>query len=178
MSLRPILLYGKLLLCGGPLLTLASCEPAEAEYVIGVSQCSQDEWRTQMNREIQREALFFPGVEVKITSANDDSRKQIQDIDSLLKQGVDLLVVAPNEAESITPIIEKAYRSGTPVVLVDRKTHSSRYTAYIGADNREIGRGIGSCRFHSGHGTASGDDGGTGQQSRHRGVGDGQRRMA
>ena len=142
MNLKSIF-FGKLLLCGGFLLTLASCEPAEAEYVIGVSQCSQDEWRTQMNREIMRESLFFPGVEVKITSANDDSRKQIQDIDSLLKLGVDLLVVAPNEAESMTPIIEKAYRSGTPVVLVDRKTHSSRYTAYIGADNREIGRGIG-----------------------------------
>ena len=125
MNLKSIF-FGKLLLCGGFLLTLASCEPAEAEYVIGVSQCSQDEWRTQMNREIMRESLFFPGVEVKISSANDDSRKQIQDIDSLLKQGVDLLVVAPNEAESMTPIIEKAYRSGTPVVLVDRKTHSSR----------------------------------------------------
>lgn len=133
----------KLLLCGGFLLTVAACGPTEADYVVGVSQCSQDEWRTQMNREILREALFFPGVEVKITSADDDSRKQIRDIDSLLKVGVDLLVVAPNEAETMTPVIEKAYRSGVPVVLVDRKIRSADYTAYLGADNREIGRRIG-----------------------------------
>ena len=65
-------------------LFISSCEQKEARYVIGVSQCSDDEWRTQMNKEIRREALFYPGVEVDIRSANDDNRKQTEDISFLV----------------------------------------------------------------------------------------------
>lgn len=122
---------------------LTACDREEPRYVIGVSQCSDDEWRTQMNKEIRREALFYPGVEIRIRSARDDNRQQIADIESFIRQGVDLIVVAPNEADAITPVVEKAYDKGIPVVLVDRKIDSERYTAYIGADNYEMGRQIG-----------------------------------
>lgn len=60
-----------------------------------------------MNKEIRREALFYPGVEVDIRSANDDNRKQTEDIERFIRRKVDLIVVAPNEAEAITPVIEK-----------------------------------------------------------------------
>ena len=96
-----------------------------------------------MNKEIRREALFYPGVEIRIRSARDDNRQQIADIESFIRQEVDLIVVAPNEADAITPVVEKAYDKGIPVVLVDRKIDSERYTAYIGADNYEMGRQIG-----------------------------------
>lgn len=142
MNLKGILHNG-IFLCCGLCLSLSACKSDKASYVIGVSQCSNDEWRIQMNREIQREALFFPNTKLVIKSANDNSRQQIQDIQSLLDQKVDLLIVSPNEAEAITPIIEKAYEAGIPVVLVDRKIKSSHYTAYLGADNYEIGRRIG-----------------------------------
>ena len=124
-------------------LFISSCGQKEARYVIGVSQCSDDEWRTQMNKEIRREALFYPGVEVDIRSANDDNRKQTEDIERFIRRKVDLIVVAPNEAEAITPVIEKAYAKGIPVVLVDRRINSDQYTAYVGADNYEMGRQIG-----------------------------------
>ena len=38
---------------------VVGCTPREVRYVIGVSQCSDDEWREQMNKEICREALFY-----------------------------------------------------------------------------------------------------------------------
>ena len=86
---------------------------------------------------------FYPGVEIRIRSARDDNRQQIADIESFIRQEVDLIVVAPNEADAITPVVEKAYDKGIPVVLVDRKIRLERYTAYIGADNYEMGRQIG-----------------------------------
>ena len=43
----------------------------------------------------------------------------------------------------MTPIVEEAYRKGIPVITVDRKILSDKYTAYIGADNYEIGRAVG-----------------------------------
>lgn len=124
-------------------LLMSACNEEKQQYVIGVSQCSDDEWRTQMNKEIRREALFYPGVEIDIRSAGDDNNRQIADIEHFISQDVDLIVVAPNEAEAITPVVEKAYKKGIPVVLVDRKIDSDSYNAYIGADNYEMGRQIG-----------------------------------
>ena len=119
------------------------CSRKEADYTIAVSQCSEDDWRAQMNKEILREALFYLGVNIEVYQAHDDNVRQIQDIESLIKKKVDLLIVAPNEAEAITPVIEKVYDAGIPVILVDRKINSEKYTAYVGADNYEIGRRAG-----------------------------------
>lgn len=120
-----------------------ACSRKEADYTIAVSQCSEDDWRAQMNKEILREALFYPGVNIEVYQAHDDNVRQIQDIESLIKKKVDLLIVAPNEAEAITPVIEKVYDAGIPVILVDRKINSEKYTAYVEADNYEIGRRAG-----------------------------------
>ena len=43
----------------------------------------------------------------------------------------------------MTPVVEEAYQKGIPVILIDRKILSDKYTAYIGADNYEIGRAVG-----------------------------------
>ena len=123
--------------------TLISCSQKHTRYYIGVSQCSDDEWRHKMNNEITREALFYDGVEVEIRTAKDNNRNQIEDINYFIDKKVDLLIVAPNEAAAITPVVEKAYGQGIPVVVIDRKILSDRYTAFVGADNYEIGKDVG-----------------------------------
>ena len=122
---------------------LMSCTQKHTRYRIGVSQCSDDEWRHKMNNEIVREALFYDGVEVEIRTAKDNNRNQIADIKYFIDKKVDLLIVAPNEAAAITPVVEKAYRQGIPVVVIDRKILSDKYTAFVGADNYEIGKDVG-----------------------------------
>ena len=52
------------------------------------------------------------------------------------------MIVAPNEAEPITPVVEEAYDRGIPVIVVGRRILSEKYTAYVGADNYEIGKAI------------------------------------
>lgn len=119
---------------------LSSCSNRELKpFHIGISQCSDDEWRNKMNTEILREALFYDGLEVEIRSAKDNNHTQIEDIQYFVEEGVDLLVVAPNEAAAITPAVEKAYQEGIPVIVVDRNIQSDQYTAFIGADNYKIG---------------------------------------
>lgn len=121
----------------------ASCTRHEPRFRIGVSQCSDDEWRHQMNNEMLREALFYDEVEIDIRTVKDDNARQIEDIRNFIEEGVDLLVIAPNEAAPITPVVEEAYDRGIPVIVFDRKILSDKYTAYIGADNYEIGKAIG-----------------------------------
>lgn len=134
------LLLFVLLVCGG---IVTSCSRHEVRFHIGVSQCSDDEWRHQMNNEMLREALFYDGVEVEIRTVKDDNARQAEDIRYFIEAGVDLLIVAPNEAEPITPVVEEAYDRGIPVIVVDRRILSEKYTAYVGADNYEIGKAIG-----------------------------------
>ncbi len=127
------------------LILLSSCglDKRQENYIIGVSQCSDDAWRRNMNEEILREASFNPGVEVIIKTAYDSNQKQIRDIESFIAEKVDLIIVSPNEAVPLTPVIEKAMSAGIPVVLVDRKISSGKYTAFVGADNYEIGKEVG-----------------------------------
>lgn len=131
---------------------LMACNRGRSKYIIGVSQCSNDEWRVQMNKEILREALFYPGVEVKIRQAQDDNARQIKDIKEFIRQRVSLIIVAPNEAGAIAPVLEEAYEAGIPVVLVDRRIHSDKYTAYVGADNYEVGKKVGEYIVNALHG--------------------------
>lgn len=101
-----------------------------------------------MNDEIQREALFYGGVEVETRTANDDSRRQIEDIRHFIRQKVDLLIVAANEGMALTPVVEEAFDRGIPVIMVDRRILSDKYTAYIGADNYELGKAVGNYIAH------------------------------
>lgn len=118
---------------------LAACQDAKP-YRIGVSQCSQDDWRSKMNDEIRREIMFHPEATVEIRSADDSNEKQIADIRYFKDNGFDIIICAPNEAEAITPIIKEVYESGMPVILFDRNINGDTYTAWQGADNMAIGR--------------------------------------
>lgn len=123
---------------------LACQRERNPRYVIGVSQCSEDLWRQTMNEELKREvALYQADAEVLIRSVKDDTPKQIADIEWFIEQKVDALVVSPNESEACTPVIEKAYQQGIPVILVDRKIATESYTAYVGANNYQIGKEAG-----------------------------------
>ena len=124
-------------------LGMVACHQDVPHFRIGVAQCSDDSWRHKMNDEILREAMFYDGVAVEIRSAGDDNRKQAEDVRYFMDKGVDLLIISANEAAPMTPVVEEAYQKGIPVILIDRKILSDKYTAYIGADNYEIGRAVG-----------------------------------
>ncbi|MCH7398457.1 substrate-binding domain-containing protein [Belliella sp. DSM 107340] len=123
----------------------SACQPVEEKkLIIGFSQCvSNDAWRQAMHEEMYRELSFYPNLELVIKDAKGESETQIEDIRDFQKMGVDLLIVSPNESEPITGIVEEVFRSGTPVIVIDRKIVSSQYSAYIGGDNYEIGQTVG-----------------------------------
>lgn len=120
------------------LLPLTSCRE-EKHYRIGISQCSQDDWRSKMNDEIHREIMLHPEAEVEIRSADDSNEKQIADIRYFKENDFDIIIAAPNEADAITPIIKEVYESGIPVIVFDRDINGNTYTANQGVDNYGIG---------------------------------------
>ena len=58
----------------------------------------------------------------------------------MLQQDIDLLIISPNEADALTPVVEKVYNKGIPVIVIDRKISSPAYTSYVGGDNYEVGK--------------------------------------
>lgn len=131
-----LLSYGLLL---GILLILSGCTESKI-YKIGVSQCSQDDWRMKMNDEINREIMFHEDAIVEIRSADDSNTKQIEDIKYFVENGFDIIIVSPNEAAALTPIIKDVYEQGMPVVIFDRNINGDTYTARIGVDDEGLGR--------------------------------------
>lgn len=92
---------------------------------------------------MHRELSFHPEINFLMKDAQGQSAKQIGQIKELIDAKVDLLIVSPNEAEKITPIVEKAYQNRIPVIILDRRTMSDQYTAYVGAENIEVGHTAG-----------------------------------
>lgn len=122
---------------------LAACSPTEKKYIIGVSQCSEDIWREKQNAELRMGTYFHENVELRFAAAYDSDERQVQQIDSLVATGIDLLIVAPNQVATISPAIDRAFDKGIPVIVFERKTNSQKYTAFISADNYEMGRVMG-----------------------------------
>lgn len=122
---------------------ILSCTNGKENYVIGISQCSEDSWRQKLKEELEMATYFNEGVTLRFVSANDDSELQQRQIDSLASSGIDLLIVSPNQLDLLTDEIDRVYDAGIPVILFDRKTDSPKYTAFVGADNCQIGEMIG-----------------------------------
>lgn len=129
------------------LLTICGCTEKKT-YRIGVSQCSQDDWRMKMNDEIEREVMFHEEASVEIRSADDSNEKQIEDIRYFADNKFDIIIVSPNEAAALTPVIEEIYRRGIPVIIFDRNIIGDSYTARIGVDDEGIGKSAAHYAIH------------------------------
>ncbi|MBQ7470819.1 MAG: substrate-binding domain-containing protein [Prevotella sp.] len=124
-------------------MVFVSCSQSGKKYRIGVSQCSEDIWREKQNAELRMGAYCQGNVELRFAAAYDSDERQVQQIDSLVATGIDLLIVAPNQVQTISPAIDRAYDKGIPGLVFERKTSSQKYTAFMSADNYEMGRVMG-----------------------------------
>lgn len=120
---------------------MCNSEEETKTYRIGLSQCADDtQWRKQMTRRLRANAVQEGNIELIVTNANNSSAKQVRDIDSLSAIGIDLLLVSPNDVDSITDAIRRIHNKGIPVIEIDRKTSdSTAFTCFIGASNFHIG---------------------------------------
>ena len=122
---------------------LTGCAQQPRKYVIGVSQCSEDIWRDKLNDELKMGEYLNDSLIVKLASSNDDNMLQNKQVNQFIDEGVDLLIISPNQLSAISKAVERAYDKGIPVILYDRKTNSDKYTAFIGCDNYTIGKSMG-----------------------------------
>lgn len=138
-------------------LSLISCRQKQGDKIrVGFSQAmTTDDWRKQMNSSIKIEASLHPEVDLTIKDAHNNVAKQIEDIERFISNKVDVIIVSPIQSKPLTAVVEKSMKAGIPVLIVDRKIEGESYTAYLGADNIEIGRIAG--RYIISHSKGSGN---------------------
>lgn len=119
-----------------------SNESSAADQVnIGFSQgLGNHPWRDAMNHSMEIQASLHPEVRLQIMKANGLVKQQIDDIQKMIDGNYQILIISPIDPKSLVPIIEKAYSKGIPIILLDRKINSEKYTSYIGADNVQVGK--------------------------------------
>jgi ribose transport system substrate-binding protein len=123
---------------------LISTADAQDSYTIGMSQCNLGEpWRLQMNADIKKAADALPNLTVIFKDAQNDSLVQRSHVEEFVSQGVDLIIISPREAAPLTKPVAEAFDQGVPVIVLDRAVLGDKYTCFIGADNKEIGRAAG-----------------------------------
>jgi ribose transport system substrate-binding protein len=75
------------------------------------------------------------GMSVKVVDAQNDSAKQINDVEDLIQQGVDLLLINPTDSAAISSAVQSANNIGIPVVTLDRSADKGKVEALVASDN-------------------------------------------
>jgi len=116
----------------------------DSRWTVGMSQCNLGEpWRVQMNADLKRAADAHPELRVVFKDAQNDTLRQRAQMEEFIAAGVDAIIISPKEAAPLTPVVAQAYQKGIPVIVLDRRVLGDRYTCFIGADNKRIGRAAG-----------------------------------
>ncbi len=106
---------------------------------IGFSMDTLLEERWIKDRDLFKEAVEALGAEVEILAANGDDAVQIAQAETLISQGVDLLVVVPHNAEAMAAIVKKAHLAGIKVMAYDRLVKNADIDLYVSFDNEKVG---------------------------------------
>ena len=122
----------------------ANTPPAAKKYTIGMSQCNLGEpWRVQMDEDIRAAAVQHPELNIIFKDAQNDTLNQRAQVEEFISSKVDLIIISPKEAQPLTEPVARAMDAGIPVIVLDRALLGDKFTCFIGADNKKIGKAAG-----------------------------------
>lgn len=131
-----------------PLLAFAlgGCRKADRaadQWVVGFSQMGHDNpWRMAQTKSLRDEAAKR-GYELVVTDAQDQTAKQVADVEDLIARRVNVILLAPREFEGLTPALEAAKEANIPVILVDREAEGKAgedFVTFLGSNFIEQGK--------------------------------------
>jgi len=89
--------------------------------------------------EVRDEADKYPNLKFVYSDAKGQTSLLIRQIKGFIESKADLIVVGTNDEKAVVPIISKAYKSGIPIIILDRGIRGNDYTTFINSDNIKIG---------------------------------------
>jgi len=84
------------------------------------------------------------GITLMESDGQGSTPKQTADIEAAIIQGVDGIIISPNEVDAMAPALQQAVDAGIPVVTIDRRVDNvPGIFAHVGADNVKGGEAQG-----------------------------------
>jgi len=118
---------------------------ADKKIKIGFSLGTLKEERWIRDRDILMAKARELGADIIVQNANNDDQDQIKQVRYLLKQDIDVLIIAPNDLYKAADAVELAKRQGIPVISYDRLVMNSNVDLYITFDNVRVGELMAKC---------------------------------
>ena len=118
----------------------ADTTAAGQKFKVGLSQGTMNHpFRVAMvEKNVEYAEENFPDMDIIVTDGQNDSAKQVSDVEDLIAQGIDCLIISPLTAEALTDVCQKAMDAGIPVITLDRNVNCE-VTSCIGAENKPMG---------------------------------------
>lgn len=113
--------------------------PAAKKIRIGFAMDALKQERWQKDRDLFLAKAAELGAEVLLQTADGSDDAQMKQVESLLTQGIDVLVIVPHNAEVAGAMVEMAKKQGVPVISYDRLVRNSAPDLYISFDNERVG---------------------------------------
>ncbi|MCB0050033.1 MAG: substrate-binding domain-containing protein, partial [Caldilinea sp.] len=89
-----------------------------------------------MEKQVRDEAAKIGNIEIVTLDGQDDTTKQVADLEGVIAQGYDGLIVSPRTSEGVAPVIQQVIDAGIPVVTIDRSAEGvTGLLAHVGANN-------------------------------------------
>lgn len=109
------------------------------EIVVGFSVGTTKQERWQREVEMAEAYAKERGFKLLVQSAEEDSLKQVQQVDNMLSQGIDVLLISAQDSESAGVVVEKAHEAGVKVISYDRLVRNGDLDYYVTFDNVRVG---------------------------------------
>ena len=136
----------KLVLAMAAAMAITSCavpafasDDAAGGGKIGISMPTQSLERWNRDGSYLEEQFKAAGYDVELTYSDNETDRQVNDIQNLISDGVDLLVVAAIDGEALNTVMDEAKDAGIPVISYDRLIKSDAVSYYISFDNYTVG---------------------------------------
>jgi ribose transport system substrate-binding protein len=130
--------------CGLSLLAGCTDRSEIPRYTVVFSQCNNSEpYRAAQNAAMKTLWGKEPDVRLVVMDAQQDSVRQIAQIETAIRMKPQLLIVAPNERAPLTEVMKRATEAHIAVICLERDIVLPDYTSWIRVDNRAIGQMIG-----------------------------------
>ncbi|MGI6127507.1 MAG: ribose ABC transporter substrate-binding protein RbsB [Planifilum sp.] len=91
-------------------------------------------------KEGAEQAAEEAGAKLIVADAQDDSAKQLNDVEDLIQKKVDILLINPTDSHAVSSAVESANQAGIPVITVDRESEGGETVAHIASDNVSGGK--------------------------------------
>lgn len=105
---------------------------------LSLDTLKEERWVRDRDRFVARAKAL--GAEVLVQAANSDDARQIQDIESLISRGVDVIVIVPHDGAAMAKGVAAAKKAGIPVIAYDRLITGADVDVYLSFDNVRVGR--------------------------------------